>query len=195
MPHPIRIQTPISKAVCSRLKAGDRVLISGKLIAARDAAHKNIIETLKRGESLPVRLQGEIIYYVGPSPAMPGHAVGSAGPTTSGRVDVYTPTILEHGLLGMIGKGDRSDAVVEAIKKHGAVYFAATGGAGALLARQIKSYTVLAYPELGAEALAEFVVEDFPVIVAIDCEGSNIYRTGPLLYRNDEFLDLFNMVY
>ena len=185
---PIRINTPISRGVSTRLKAGDRVLISGRIFAARDAAHKRMIEALECGEELPVPLHNEIIYYVGPTPAQPGLAVGSAGPTTSARMDAYVPKLLEYGLLGMIGKGDRSDLVIEAMKKNDAVYFAATGGAGALLAKHIKKYTVLAYPELGAEALAELEVEDFPVIVAIDSEGKNIYRTGPLNYaRQIEF--------
>jgi len=172
----------MTRGVSTRLKMGDRVLISGRIIAARDAAHKKILEALERGEALPVELRGETIYYVGPTPAQPGLVVGSAGPTTAGRMDVYTPTLLEHGLLGMIGKGDRSEAVIEAMKKNGSVYFAATGGAGALLAKHIKKYTVLAYSELGPEALAELEVENFPVLVAIDSEGNNIYRSGPVNY-------------
>ena len=179
----IKISAPVTHEIISELKAGDEVLLSGRIIAARDAAHKRMADALKQGESLPVCLTGQVIYYVGPTPALPGRAVGAAGPTTSSRMDVYTPSLLEQGLLGMIGKGDRSDAVIEAIRSRKAVYFAATGGAGALLATHIKRYTVLAYPELGPEALAVLEVENFPVIVAIDSLGNNLYRTGPLLYR------------
>lgn len=182
MNFPIRINTPITRGVSTRLKMGERVLISGKILAARDAAHKRMIEALERGDELPISLNNAIIYYVGPTPAQPGLAVGSAGPTTSGRMDAYVPKLLECGLLGMIGKGDRSDQVIAAMMKNEAVYFSATGGAGALLAKHIKKYTVLAYPELGAEALAELEVKDFPVLVAIDSDGNNIYRAGPLSY-------------
>ena len=179
----IEISVPVTREMTSKLKAGDQVLLSGQIIAARDAAHKRMTEALQRGDALPVCLRGQVIYYVGPTPALPGRVVGSAGPTTAARMDTYTPALLEHGLLGMIGKGDRSDTVIEALKRNNAVYFAATGGAGALLAAHIKRYTVLAYPELGPEALAELEVENFPVTVAIDCTGNNLYRTGPLLYR------------
>lgn len=185
MNSPIRIHTPMTRGVCARFRAGDRVLISGRIIAARDAAHKKMLDALARGEDLPVSLRGEVIYYVGPTPPLPGQAVGSAGPTTAGRMDAYTPALLEHGLLGMIGKGDRSDAVIRAIRENGAVYLAATGGAGALLAKHIKKYTVLAYPELGPEALAELEVENFPAIVAIDCEGNDLYRSGPGEYARN----------
>ena len=184
MKQPIRIFTPLSQEICANLKAGDRVLICGKIFAARDAAHKKMIEALSQGKELPLNLQGQIIYYVGPTPLRPdlaarGMAVGSAGPTTAGRMDRYTPTLLNLGMMGMIAKGDRSDEVIKSMQTHGVVYFAATGGAGALLARCIKAYKVLAYPELGPEALAELVVEDFPVIVAIDSRGNNLYRAMP----------------
>lgn len=178
----IKLTVPLLRESVSALKAGDRVLLSGRIIAARDAAHKRMLESLEKGEALPVSLSGEIIYYVGPTPALPGRATGSAGPTTAGRMDIYTPRLLDLGLLGMIGKGDRSEAVIEAIQRNCAVYFAATGGAGALLARQIKRYTVLAYPELGPEAMAELIVENFPLTVAIDSNAGNLYRSGPLLY-------------
>jgi len=185
MTEPIRITTPLSEAKARELKAGDIVLISGVIYAARDAAHKKMVEALERGEKLPVDFTGQVVYYVGPSPARPGQSIGSAGPTTSGRMDGYTPKMLEQGLRGMIGKGYRTPAVVEAMKKHGVVYFAATGGAGALIAKAIKKYEVLAYGELGPEALAAMTVEDFPVIVVIDSEGNNFYEAGQKQYRQE----------
>ena len=150
-------------------------MISGVIYAARDAVHKKLTELLQAGEQLPFDLAGQVIYYAGPCPAKPGQAVGSVGPTTSGRMDVYTPTLLELGLKGMIGKGRRDEAVIEAMIKHGAVYFAAIGGAGALLATAVKEASVIAFPELGAEALYRFTVEDFPAIVAIDSRGNDLY--------------------
>ncbi|MEG1610549.1 MAG: Fe-S-containing hydro-lyase [Bilophila sp.] len=177
--EPIRLSTPLTKDKVRSLHIGDRVLLSGTIYAARDAAHKRMVEALDNGESLPVNLANQIIYYVGPSPAKPGHVIGAAGPTTSGRMDRYTPRLLEQGLLGMIGKGNRSQAVLAAMQTHGAVYFAALGGAGALLSRCIRGYTVLAYPELGPEALAALQVEAFPVIVVGDCEGHDFYVEGP----------------
>jgi len=179
----IRITTPLSEETARQLKAGDMVLICGTIYAARDAAHKRMVEALDRGEQLPVDLTDQIIYYVGPSPAKPGRPIGSAGPTTSGRMDVYTPRLLAQGLRGMIGKGYRSEEVVEAMKKYGAVYFAATGGAAALISRSIKSYEVIAYPDLGTEALAKLTVEDFPAIVVIDAAGRNYYIEGQQQYR------------
>lgn len=182
--QPIRLTTPLTRDVTRILKSGDSVLITGRILAARDAAHKRLVETLERGEPLPPALmdagglENQIIYYVGPSPAKPDQPIGSAGPTTGGRMDPYTPALLELGLTGIIAKGGRSPQVLEAMRHHEAVYFAATGGAGALLARQIKRYTVLAYPELGPEALAELWVEDFPVIVINDCHGGNLYEEG-----------------
>jgi len=180
---PVRLETPFDPASLRALRYGDRVLISGIIYAARDMAHKRMIETLDQGQSLPIDLRGQCIYYVGPAPAQPGRPVGSAGPTTSGRMDVYTPTLLKQGMLGMIGKGSRSVAVLEALHLHGAVYFAATGGAGALLARHITGYRVLAYPELGPEALAEMIVRDFPAIVAADSQGNDLYVEGRKSYQ------------
>ncbi|WP_346355979.1 Fe-S-containing hydro-lyase [Azotosporobacter soli] len=183
MPEVKRIITPLTEDVSRSLKAGDTVLISGTIYSARDAAHKVMTEALDRGETLPVDFTNQIVYYLGPSPAKPGRPIGSAGPTTAGRMDAYTPKMIEQGLKGMIGKGYRSDAVVDSMKKHGTVYFAAIGGAAALIAKTIKTYEVLAYPELGAEALAKLTVEDFPAIVVIDCEGNNYYEEGQKPYR------------
>ena len=178
-----RIKAPFDDETARSLKAGDRVLISGVILAARDAAHKRLTEALDKGEKLPVDVRGAIIYYVGPSPAKPGHAVGSAGPTTSGRMDAYTPRLLDQGVKGMIGKGYRSTEVVSAMKKHGVPYLAAVGGAGALIAQSIKKYTVLAYEDLGPEAVAAMEVEDFPAIVVIDSTGNNYYEQGQAPYR------------
>ena len=176
----IKLTTPLTKEKVKTLKAGDSVLISGTIIAARDAAHKVLTETLAKGEKLPVDFKEETIYYLGPSPANPSknQAVGAAGPTTSGRMDKYTPTMLEQGVSAMIGKGYRSKEVIESMKKNGAVYMVAIGGAGALISRSIKKYEVLAYEDLGPEAVARLTVEDFPAIVAIDCEGNNFYEAG-----------------
>ena len=172
----IHISTPLSEATARGLKVGDAVRINGTIIAARDAAHKRLIETLQAGQPLPVPLRDQIIYYVGPTPARPGYPIGAAGPTTAGRMDDYTVPLLELGLRGMIGKGRRSPEVIAAMQKHGAVFFAAVGGAGALLAECIKSYEVLAYADLGAEALARLEVVDFPAIVAVDAAGNDIYE-------------------
>lgn len=179
------ITAPFDDATARSLRAGDSVLISGTIIAARDAAHKELVETLRRGEKLPIDLHGVVVYYVGPTPAKPGQPIGSAGPTTSGRMDAYTPLLIEQGLKGMIGKGYRKPEVVEAMKKHGVPYLAAVGGAGALIARSIKKYTVLAYGELGPEALAAMEVENFPAIVVIDAEGNDYYSQGQAPYRED----------
>lgn len=179
----IKIHAPFDDKTATSLKAGDYVLISGTIIAARDNAHKRMIESLERQEELPVDLKGAVIYYVGPSPAKNGAAVGSAGPTTSGRMDPYTPRLIEQGLKGMIGKGYRSDAVVDAMKKYKVPYLVSIGGAGALIAKSIKKYTVLAYDDLGTEAIAAMEVEDFSAIVAIDCEGNNFYKMGQALYK------------
>lgn len=178
-----RIRAPFDEETASSLRAGDNVLISGTILAARDAAHKRMVECLERGEKLPVDLKGQVVYYVGPTPAKPGRPIGSAGPTTSGRMDAYTPRLLREGLKGMIGKGYRSQAVIDAMKEHVVPYLAAVGGAGALIARAIKSYRVLAWPELGPEALAVMEVEDFPAIVVIDSQGDNYYETGQKPYR------------
>jgi len=172
----IKIRTPLTDDVVEKLKAGDSVLISGIIYTARDAAHKRMMEGLARGEKLPVDLKGQVIYYAGPSPAPPGKPIGSVGPTTSGRMDSFAPKTMELGLKGMIGKGPRNADVVEAVKKHRAVYFAAVGGAGALLAKCVKAARPVAYEDLGAESIKELTVEDFPAIVAIDCRGQNLYR-------------------
>ena len=178
-----RIRAHFDDETARSLRAGDRVLITGTILAARDAAHKRLVETLDRGEPLPVDLKGQVVYYVGPSPAQPGQAIGAAGPTTSGRMDAYTPTMLDQGIKGMIGKGSRKPEVVESMKKNGTTYFAAVGGAAALIAKSIKKYEVIAYPELGPEALAALTVEDFPAIVVIDTEGNNFYEIGQKPYR------------
>lgn len=185
MPNAIKkIHAPFDDATARSLEAGDSVLISGTIIAARDAAHKKMIEALDRGEDLPFDLRGAVIYYVGPSPAKPGFVIGAAGPTTAGRMDAYAPRLIrEVGIRGMIGKGYRKAAVVEAMQEYGVPYLAAVGGAGALIARTIKKYTVLAYGELGAEALAAMEVEDFPAIVVIDSKGNNYYEIGQAPYR------------
>ncbi|MGL5512319.1 MAG: Fe-S-containing hydro-lyase [Sporomusa sp.] len=183
MEETIKIITPLTQDKASALKAGDFVLITGTIYTARDAAHKRMVESLAAGEALPVDFTDQIIYYVGPAPAQPGQAIGSAGPTTSGRMDAYTPRMLEQGLRGMIGKGYRSPEVVEAMKQHGAVYFAATGGAAALIAKTIKKYEPVAYEDLGPEALARLTVENFPAIVVIDSEGRNFYNEGQAKYR------------
>jgi fumarate hydratase subunit beta len=176
---PIRIAPPLTEEETRGLRAGQRVLIDGTLYTARDAAHKRMIDGLDRGESLPFDPAGAIVYYVGPTPGTPGQAVGAAGPTTSSRMDGYAPRLIELGLRGMIGKGERSAEVVEAMKRWGAVYFAATGGAGALLGRKIVSAETLAYEDLGTEALRRFVVRAFPVVVAIDASGRALYDRNP----------------
>ncbi|CUH97644.1 hypothetical protein P22_3776 [Propionispora sp. 2/2-37] len=183
MKEKIRITTPLTEEQSRKLKAGDSVLISGTIYSARDAAHKVMTEALARGEKLPLDWNNQIVYYLGPTPAKPGDPIGSAGPTTSGRMDAYTPTMLAQGIKGMIGKGSRSAAVVDAMKKHGVTYFAAVGGAAALIAKSIKKYEVLAYPELGPEAVAALTVEDFPAIVVIDSEGNSYYEEGQKPYR------------
>lgn len=182
-PQPRRIRAPFDDATARGLRAGERVLVSGTLLAARDAAHKRLVGLLDEGAPLPVDLAGQVVYYVGPSPARPGQVIGSAGPTTAGRMDAYTPRLLQAGLRGMIGKGYRSPRVVDAIVAHGAPYLAAVGGAGALIARSIRKYTVLAWPELGPEALAAMEVEDFPAIVVIDSMGNDQYAMGQRPYR------------
>ena len=178
-----KIRAPFDETTARSLRAGDSVLITGTILAARDAAHKRLVETLDRGEPLPVDLQGAVVYYLGPSPARPGHPIGAAGPTTSGRMDAYTPRLLKQGLKGMIGKGYRSPDVIKAMEEFGVPYLAAVGGAGALIARSIRKYTVLAYEDLGPEAVAAMEVEDFPAIVVIDCLGGNYYEAGQAPYR------------
>jgi len=179
----IQLKTPLREEDVRRLKMGDKVLITGTIYTGRDAAHKRMYEALARGEELPIDLRGEIIYYVGPCPAKPGEVIGSAGPTTSGRMDPYAPALLRYGLKGMIGKGLRNKAVIEAMKEYGAVYFVAVGGAGALLAERIKKAEVVAYPDLGTEAIYRLEVEDFPVIVAIDAQGNDLYFEGRKKYQ------------
>lgn len=175
-----KIATPLTDKVIKSLKVGDKVLLSGVIYTARDAAHKRLIFDIKK---LPLNLKNQIIYYCGPTPAMPGRTVGSAGPTTSGRMDGFIAPLLKAGLKGMIGKGPRSKEVRGLIKKFKAIYFVATGGAGALLARHIKSSKVVAYPDLGPEAIHEFIVVDFPVIVANDIKGRDVFEEGIKKYR------------
>lgn len=170
------LKAPLQNEVLEELEVGEEVLIQGTIYAARDAAHKNMYEAIINGQELPIDLDGQIIYYVGPCPAPPGKVIGSAGPTTSGRMDSYTPVLLAKGLKGMIGKGNRDATVVEAIKQYKAVYLAAIGGAGAYLAKKITSVETVAYPELGPEALMRMEVKDFPCIVAIDARGNSIYK-------------------
>ena len=172
------INAPIDNEIVNSLKAGDCVYITGTIYTARDAAHKRMYEAIKNGENIPFELKNNIIYYLGPSPAREGQVIGSAGPTTSSRMDKYTPLLLEHGLKGMIGKGKRSDNVIESMYKNNAVYFAAIGGAGALLSKCIKKAEVIAYDDLGTEAIRELEVEDFPVVVVIDSDGNNLYETA-----------------
>ena len=172
------IVAPINDEVVNDLKAGDYVYISGVIYTARDAAHLRMYEAAQKGEELPIDLSGNIIYYLGPTPAREGQVIGSAGPTTASRMDKYTPLMLSKGLKGMIGKGKRSDAVIDAMKNEGAVYFAAVGGAGALLSKCIKKAEVVAYDDLGTEAIRRLEVEDLPVIVVIDREGNNLYETA-----------------
>ncbi len=170
-----RITLPIQDEDIKNLKAGDSVLLTGTMITGRDAAHKRLFELIEKGEPLPVDLRGELIYYVGPAPAKPGYVVGPAGPTSSYRMDRFTPALLDLGMKGMIGKGARSQAVIDSIIKNKAVYFAAVGGAAALIAKSIKKEELLCYEDLGTEAIRRYTVEDFPCIVAIDSEGNNVY--------------------
>lgn len=170
------IKAPISDEAAKSLRAGDYVYITGTIYTARDAAHKRMFEALEKGGKLPIDLNNNIIYYMGPSPAREGRPIGSAGPTTSSRMDKYTPSLLDLGLKGMIGKGKRSEAVKDAIVRNGAVYFAAVGGAGALLSKRILKSEVIAYDDLGTEAIRKLEVENFPVIVVIDSDGKNLYE-------------------
>lgn len=178
----ISIKTPLTREAVRELKAGDSCLISGVIYTARDAAHKRLCELVAQGKKLPLDVKDSIIYFVGPTPAKPGQAIGSAGPTTSYRMDAYSPTLIEQGLTGMIGKGKRGPEVIAAMKEHGAVYFGAIGGCGALLSKCIKSAEVIAYDDLGAEAIRRLEVEDFPVVVIIDSDGNNLYETGRKAY-------------
>ena len=179
---PVSIKTPLSREQARQLKAGDSCLISGVIYTARDAAHKRLCALAAEGKPMPFPMEGSVIYYVGPTPARPGQPIGSAGPTTSCRMDAYAPTLLRLGELGMIGKGARSQEVIAAMRETGAVYFGAIGGAGALLARCVKSAELVCYEDLGAEAVRRLEVEDFPVIVVIDSQGNNLYETGRQAY-------------
>jgi fumarate hydratase subunit beta len=185
MAEPVRLKTPLTDRDVEKLEIGDRVLINGVIFTGRDAAHRRLFDLLKSEKDLPFDLKGQIIYYVGPTPAKPGKVIGSAGPTTSYRMDAFAPALIEKGLKGMIGKGMRSDQVKEAMKKHKAVYFAATGGAGALLAKRVKKADVVAYDDLGPEAIRRLEVEDLPVIVVNDVRGNDLYVEGAKKYKKD----------
>jgi fumarate hydratase subunit beta len=178
-----KIKLPLTDKTVADLKAGDNVLLTGVIYVARDAAHGRIVAALDKGQPAPFEIKGATVYYMGPSPARPGQVIGAAGPTTSGRMDGFAPRLMEIGLKGMIGKGNRSAAVKEAMKKYKAVYFAAIGGAGALIAKSIKKSEVVAYPELGAEAVLKLEVEDFPVTVINDIYGGDLYDEGKAKYR------------
>ena len=178
----IVIKTPFTKEDVKKLKAGDSCLITGVIYTARDAAHKRLCELIEKGEEFPFDVKDSIIYFVGPTPEKPGQAIGSCGPTTSYRMDAYSPHLIEKGQTGMIGKGKRGPEVIAAMKEHGAVYFGAIGGCGALLSKCIKKAEIVAYEDLGAEAIRRLEVEDFPVIVIIDSEGNNLYESGRAAY-------------
>jgi fumarate hydratase subunit beta len=179
----VKIKTPIDEKTIESLEAGDQVLITGVIYSARDAAHKRLVEALDKKEKLPLELKDQIIYYMGPAPAKPGYASGSAGPTTSGRMDPYSARLMAEGLKGMIGKGNRTQPVKDAIKKYKAVYFAAIGGAGALIAKSIKKVEVIAYNDLGAEAIRRLEVENFPATVINDIHGGDLYDQGKAKYQ------------
>lgn len=178
-----RIELPLDEAAVDSLRAGDTVLITGRVYTARDAAHKRLMSLMDSGDGLPIDIADQTIYYVGPAPASPGHAVGPAGPTTSYRMDAYAPRLIERGLRGMIGKGRRSKEVVDAMIKYGAVYFGAVGGAAALISRSIVRSEIVAYPDLGPEAIHAFDIVDFPATVIIDRYGEDLYTSGPAEYR------------
>jgi len=178
----IKLKTPLKDEDVEKLHVRNRVLLSGVIYTGRDAAHKRLFELIQAGKPLPIDLCGQVIYYVGPTPAKPGQVIGSAGPTTSGRMDAYAPALIAHGLKGMIGKGVRNEAVRDAMKQHKAVYFGATGGAGALLAQRIKKAEVVAYEDLGPEAIYRLEIADFPVIVINDCHGGDLYAQGMKAY-------------
>ena len=178
-----KITLPLTRELARTLHAGDQVLLTGTIYTSRDAGHKRMCEALAKGEKIPFDPTDATIYYVGPTPAKPGQVIGSAGPTTSSRMDKYAPTLLDEGLTGMIGKGKRSEAVIDSMKKNTAVYFAAVGGAGALLSKCIKKSEVIAYDDLGTEAIRKLYVENLPVITVIDCDGNNLYETAPEKYK------------
>lgn len=179
---PIPVSAPLSREQAKTLKAGDSCLISGTIYTARDAAHKRLCELIEQGRELPLEIRDSVIYFVGPSPAKPGQVIGSAGPTTSYRMDAYSPVLIARGQTGMIGKGKRGPEVIAAMKEHGAVYFGAIGGCGALLSKCIKKSELVAYEDLGAEAIRRLEVENFSAIVIIDSQGNNLYETGPAAY-------------
>ena len=185
MPKEIRLTTPLSTQDVERLNIGDKVLLSGVLYTGRDAAHKRLFDLIADGKELPIDIQGQVIYYVGPTPAKPGKPIGSAGPTTSYRMDSFAPKLIELGLKGMIGKGNRSQAVIDAMMQYKAVYFGATGGAGALIAKRIKKAEIVAYPDLGPEAIRRLEVEDFPVTVVNDTKGNDLYVEGIKRYAQE----------
>ena len=178
-----RIQSPLEDQITESLKAGEKVLLSGYIYTARDAAHKRFMEALDEGKPLPFNIEGQIIYYCGPSPAPPGRVIGACGPTTSSRMDAYAPRLISLGLKGMIGKGKRSQAVKDAIREFGAVYFGATGGAGALLSRTVVSFEPVAYEDLGPEAVVRLGVKDMPLFVVNDVYGNDLYEAGMIRYR------------
>ena len=178
----ISVNVPLSREEARKLKSGDSCLLSGVIYTARDAAHKRLCELIEQGKELPFDIKDSVIYFVGPTPARPGEVIGSAGPTTSYRMDAYSPMLIAQGQTGMIGKGKRNNDVINAMKEHGAVYFGAIGGCGALLSQCIKKSEVIAYEDLGAEAIRRLEVENFPVVVVIDSEGNNLYETGPAAY-------------
>jgi fumarate hydratase subunit beta len=180
-----QLYTPLTDELITPLKTGDRVLLTGVVYTARDAAHQRLVAALEAGEPLPIPLAGQVIYYVGPAPARPGEVIGPAGPTTAGRVDPYTPALLAQGLKGMIGKGKRNMAVRQALIKHKAVYFVAVGGAAALIAQRIKQVELMAYPDLGTEAIHRLEVEAFPLVVANDVHGADLFEQGQTRYRRE----------
>lgn len=182
----VHITTPLDRKTIKELTAGTPVLISGTIYTARDAAHKRLVETLKKREELPFTLRGQTIYYTGPSPARPGRSIGSVGPTTSGRMDIYAPRLMAAGVKAMIGKGNRSPEVRQAMQKYKAVYLIATGGAGALLAQSVKKATVVAYEDLGPEAVRMLTVDNFPAIVANDIYGNDLFEQGKAKYRKEK---------
>ncbi|MGL4254036.1 MAG: Fe-S-containing hydro-lyase [Fusobacteriaceae bacterium] len=182
----IKITTPLTEETISKLKSGDSVLITGYIYTARDAAHARLVKLLEEGKELPFDVEGQIIYYVGPTPAKPGQVIGSAGPTTSYRMDPYAPSLMDRGLKGMIGKGKRDTGVKEAILRNKAVYFAAVGGAAALIAKTIKSVELIAYEDLGAEAIRKLYVEDFPAIVINDVHGGDLYAEGQAKWKIED---------
>jgi fumarate hydratase subunit beta len=185
MENSVRIYTPLTDEVVEKLRIGDRVLINGIIYTGRDAAHKRLVDLINKGESLPFDITGQILYYVGPTPPKPGQVIGSAGPTTSYRMDPFAPLLIAKGLKGMIGKGSRGKEVIDAMKKYKAVYFAATGGAGALISKRIKKSEVVAYEDLGPEAIRKLEVEDLPVIVVNDVRGNDLYIEGKKRYRKE----------